>query len=88
MFIWGYKVGTWVVAPKPAGPKIVQKTNLNAPCHGAELMCQQEACWSQEWDLFYTSDSQLVGHDPFGGKITLSQGLLKTIEKHRYLHYD
>lgn len=29
-----------------------------------------------------------VGRDPDGGQITLSQGMLKTIRKLRYLHYN
>lgn len=32
--------------------------------------------------------SQLVGHTPFGGWMTLSQRLPKTLRKHRYLHYN
>ena len=31
--------------------------------------------------------SQPVGHNPFGGWMTLSQGSPKAIRKHRYLHY-
>ena len=35
-----------------------------------------------------SKDSQPVGCSPFGALTTLSQGSLKTMEKHRHLHYD
>lgn len=37
--------------------------------------------------LLYISGSQPLGHGPFAGWITLSQGWHKIIRKYRYLHY-
>lgn len=39
-------------------------------------------------EIVYISGSQPVGRDPLGSSTTFSQGLPKTIRKHRYLHYD
>lgn len=38
--------------------------------------------------MFLRNSSQPVGHDPFRDRMAFSQGLPKTIRKHRYLHYD
>lgn len=40
-------------------------------------------CWFSQ-----NRSSQPVGKDPHGDWMTLSQGLTKTIRKHRYLGYD
>ena len=51
-------------------------------------MLKVRACTIMVLSSSGPEDLNLCYHNPFEDQMTLSQGLPKTIRKHRYLHYN